>query len=231
MATANTLGRTAAAAALLFASASQAALVNTNPGGEVVDFSQFAFCTSYGSGTVGCQSGTDVGALVGESIIFTAINVGDFDDRAELYNAGWGLVDNGSWNSDRNGYAGFNNQSQSADLNMTFTFANAVAAVGGLMNYGQPGAHPFIEALAYDGSVLESYDLSLVPITTPGGLNAGEFRGIERSAGDIFALRVRGGYVPVLDDLTFTPAVPEPSTYALLMFGLAAGVLIRRRRN
>lgn len=192
-------------------------------------------CTTFGSSApAGCRTGTDVGTPVGETVIFTASENGTFDRFGQLYNSSWGLVGNGTWNSNRVGYVGLNTNANTDDFVM-FAFATPVSAVGAFMNYlpGQSSSTPIIEVLGAGMSVLESYNLSAASISTPSALNDGAFRGISRASADILAFRVRGGDVPVLDDLTFvrTSAVPEPGILALLGLGLAGLAASRRRRQ
>ncbi len=121
---------------------------------------------------------------------------------------------------------------------MTFTFNDGlVSGVGGFINYAPGFASALIEALAADGiTILESYVLNLdAPISTPGGVDDGAFRGILRATADIGAFRVSNGYV-VLDDLTFggggTQSVPEPSSLAMLgVAGLIGAVRRYRQRR
>jgi len=225
-------------ACLSFVVAAQAALITTSPGGgTTVNFSQFNACTTFGSSApAGCRTGTDVGALVGQTIIFTASETGTFNQFGQLYNGPWNLAGNGTWSSARDGYVGLNNQSGDTNDFVMFAFATPVSAVGAFMNYapGQNFSTPIIEVLGAGMSVLESYNLSAASISTPAALNDGAFRGISRASADIVAFRVRGGFVPVLDDLTFvssTSSVPEPGTLALLGLGLAGLAASRRRRQ
>lgn len=84
-------------------------------------------------------------------------------------------------------------------------------------------------------AVLESYDLAVVaPISTPGGADAGAFRGVLRASADISAIEFIDGF-QVVDDLTFGTLAPVPvptlssfSSLALLVVALAGLGLTRR---
>jgi len=103
----------------------------------------------------------------------------------------------------------------------------------------QPALYPIL-ALAADSSVLEQYDITqLAPISTPGGVNDGAFRGILRSNADIFGFSVSNS-AAVLTDLTFSSAtlpdnssVPEPRSIVLMLSGFLflAGKKIWIARN
>lgn len=194
----------------------------------VIDFSQFAGCVAYGSPP--CQN-QDVGGLVGEPVLFTGTNgfLG-----ASLYNAGFGLGGNGSWDSGRNGYVGINNQQGGVGIFAEFEFASGISGIGGLLNYAPgEGGSPVMEIYGAGHNLLETVDISVfAPISTPGQLNAGAFRGFNRSSNDIFFVRFTDGFI-VLDDLTFarSSVVPEPATLAMLAIGLFSLSVVRKRRG
>jgi hypothetical protein len=126
---------------------------------------------------------------------------------------------------------------------MTFAFHDRlVSGVGGFMNYANldPSASQvrpdlIITALDAHMNVLESHNITaLADILTPGGFNAGAFRGIQRTRADIALFQVSGGLANALDDLTFTShphPVPEPGSLVLLATGLAGLGVYRRRRR
>ena len=125
------------------------------------------------------------------------------------------------------------------DNYMIFELPSAVSAISARMNYCPDcgGADPVIEALDAGFAVLESWNLALfAPISTPGGFNAAEWRGIVRGSADIKALRVANSYI-VVDDLTFggipvTPnPVPEPATLLMLSGALLALGIAKRRQS
>lgn len=139
-----------------------------------------------------------------------------------------GLGGNGSWDS--SGDPSFYSVRLPVSSSTAFEFVfndGPVSGVGGFMNYA-PGYGPVtIEAYDAGGTLLESHTIDAVaPISTPGGLNEGAFRGILRGTADISAFRVSGGFA-VLDDLTFN-AVPEPASLFLLSIG---GLLLGRRNK
>lgn len=191
----------------------------------VIDFSQF------NSGYTFTNGPTQVGGLVGEDVVYTAIAPG-----AGFAGGPYVLGGNGNWSETfipgRDGYAFLN----IGGTSMTFKFnSGPVRAVGGFMNYCAECdfANAMIEALGLGGVVLETFNVETdAPIVTPNATNDGAFRGIVRATADIFAFRVSAD-LAVLDDLSFVRdgAVPEPATTALLGLGLlGAGVARRRAR-
>jgi len=232
--------------ALVFTTAASAVLLTAAPpGGGVIDFSQFTGCVlpSRPPDVPGCSSGTDVGTLVGESVILTATQQdpsGAGGPVAGLTNGGIEFVfregpSNGQWNSGRQGYVAGGGSPVGAFFE--FTFAAPVSSVGAFVNYAPEGdVATLVEALGPGETVLESYILDVVaPIMTPAdSFNAGAFRGIAHTSDDIFGFRY-SGFIIALDDLRFSreaAAVAEPATLSLCGAAcLALGFLRRRQRG
>jgi hypothetical protein len=183
-----------------------------------IDFSQFCPCFEGVSGPV------QIGGVVGMDIEASSTS-----SDLWLYDGAWGLNSNGSWNSGRDGYLGV----YPGDGPVRVTFNDGpVSGFGFFANYA-PGASEPVRIHAFDsgGVLLETFDISLLaPISTPGGINAGAFRGIQRGSADI-AYFEYSGFAAVFDDLQFTTtAAPEPTLLSLLALGLT-GVMTRRIRR
>jgi len=186
----------------LFTVVSQAAIITTDPGtGTTTTFTGINLTQGAGPFTVN-----------GFSVTGTNVAFGD---------APYGLGTNGAWTS-------FSFVSaNSGDTTITIDLGASYGFVGGFMNYSTPhdalGISPTLEALAANGTtVLETDVLSTVaPISTPSGSNAGAFRGISRSEGDIRFLRLGGDFLLTHSlEVGSVASVPEPGTFGLILGGL-----------
>ena len=192
----------------------------------VINFSQFS-----GSNSMTTKGPVDVGAPAGRSVIFTSTN----PDGSQLGSNFYTLGDNGTWGG-AIAFAGLDVDLFGNDrFTMTFRFnSGPVSAVGGLVNYSVFPNSGFgdatIAALSSTGTVLESFDLNtMAPISTPGGTNAGAFRGIARSSADISAFTLSNSAIAITN-LTFTAAaIPEPASVLLLGTGFGLLLTLRRR--
>jgi len=144
----------------------------------------------------------------------------------------YGLGANGSFGGDAV-YIGVDSGTGYAQLLGT----TAYSQMGFFFNYAPGfGDPPTISTLDAGGGVLQSFDLSvLAPISTPGGFNQFQFRGVVDDTADIYGLRIGGSYILASGTATGVivgPGVPEPATWALMIIGFgSAGVALRRRRR
>lgn len=127
---------------------------------------------------------------------------------------GYGLNANGSFGGDAV-YIGVDSGTGYAQLLGTTGYSQ----IGFFMNYApRVGNDPVIETLDDLGNVMDSFNLaSLAPISTPGGFNAFQFRGVAYDGGQlVYGLRFGGSYILLTGTADGVVAeVPEPSTCAI----------------
>lgn len=140
----------------------------------------------------------------------------------------WDLGENGFWSLGKT-FAG--NNTAIGGMLVQFN-GTTVQSVGAVFNYlAAPAGNPLqLLALDVDGNVLEGHSITIGTVSAPpgGAVNAGEFYGITRATADIGALVITAPFV-VMDDLSYTAPIPEPSTYAMVFGGLGLLALARRR--
>ena len=141
----------------------------------------------------------------------------------------YGLADNGAFGGDAV-YIGVDSGTGSAQLLGTIGYSQ----IGFFMNYApRSGNDPVIETLDDLGNVINSFNLaSLAPISTPGGFNAFQFRGVSYDDGTlVYGLRFGGSYILLTGTADGVVAeVPEPSTCAIWgVLGLCVTAAGRRR--
>jgi len=172
------------------------------------------------------------GPITVDGFTFTAApgGGGNSGQGSVVGQGGYGLGANGSFGGDAV-YIGVDSGTGYAQL---MSNSGPFSQIGFFMNYAPGiGNNATIEALDINGNVFASYDIAtLAPISTPGGFNEFQFRGIASDAQDIYGLRFGGNYILVTGTADGVPnAVPEPATWAMLIlgFGLVGGVLRRRQ--
>lgn len=146
------------------------------------------------------------------------------------YDNGYFFQTNGRWSKGLS-MIGTN----SGTTSMSLSFATAVSGVGAFLNWarfenGEPdGALPVISIYDAGNALLESYTLTF---STGGADNSGEFHGFLRDSADIASITFRGGFIGAANlEVVSAPAVPEPTTYALMLGGLGVVGFIARRRK
>lgn len=167
---------------------------------------------------------------VGE-FAFTSVNGGGNSGLGSVVGqGGYGLNANGNFGGDAV-YIGVDSPIGYAQLLGLVAYRQ----IGFFFNYAPGvGDDPVISTLDAAGNVISSFNLSTdAPISTPGGFNAFQFRGIADDTTDIYGLRFGGSYILASGTATgVIGGIPEPTTWALMIggFGLTGTFLRRQRR-
>ena len=155
-----------------------------------------------------------------------------------------GVLGQGSYNLNDNGSFGGSAVYAAVDAPtgyMQFSFDAPVSSFGAYLNYASLGSSylpPIIETIDSDGLVISSFNLKdEAPISTPGGVNQFEFRGIDEGSDIIFGFRMSNSYLLAAATGDGSPVgndpveVPEPGILALFGLSLIGLGIMRRRRN
>lgn len=214
----------AAAAITLSAGAANAALITTDAGYTGPDLD----LTGYDNGSYNFTYGP---VAVGEFTFTRSNTTNNSGQGAVVGQGGYGLNANGSFGGDAV-YIGLDGPGGFGFL----VGPNAYSQIGFFFNYAPGvGDDPTIAALDINGNVLEEYNLATdAPISTPGGFNQFQFRGITRDTADIYGFRFGGSYLLASGTATgdVIGGIPEPTTWALMILGFgSAGAMLRRRRT
>ncbi len=121
----------------------------------------------------------------------------------------YGLLDNGSFGDDAV-YIGVDSRTGYDQLVLN---GGPVSALGFFMNYAPNagGDDPTISALDINGNPFASFDLAtLAPISTPGGFNQFQFRGLSDTTASIYGLRFGGNYLLVSGTANGALVAPSP---------------------
>lgn len=210
-----------ATTAFLAAGQASAQLLTSSAGytGPVLDLTAYNSFYTFTSGPVALPGGITYSSTSSSSVIGFG---------------GYGLQQNGSLPTAL--IVGTNSPSAT----VTFSFASPVSMFGGDMNYsllfsnGLPdGNNPVISAFDSLNGLIASYDLfALAPISTPGGVDAFEFRGIDGGGTPIASFTISGGFAVIAGQVGAVGSVPEPATWAMMLIGFGAvGYSARRRRR
>ena len=184
--------------------------------------------TAYQNGSYNFTFGPEV--LPG-GITFTAApgGGGNSGQGSVIGQGGYGLGANGSFGGAAV-YIGVDSGTGYADL----TFDTEVSFFGAYMNYAPDfGDNAFISALDEFDNIIETWDLTVSgPISTPGGFNEFEFRGIDLGNSTFKTLRFGGNYLLLAATADGNPDgrnndIPEPSTLAIFALGII-GLASRR---
>ncbi|SNY43762.1 PEP-CTERM protein-sorting domain-containing protein [Arsukibacterium tuosuense] len=149
----------------------------------------------------------------------------------------YGLNSNGSFGGDAV-YIGVDSGTGYADL----IFDTEISFFGAYMNYAPGvGDNAFISALDDLGNILETWDLTMsAPISTPGGFNEFEFRGIDLGGETFKTFRFGGNYLLLAATADGTPVapvdpivndIPEPATLAIFGLGILSLSLRRFKKQ
>lgn len=159
---------------------------------------------------------------VAPGVVFTG------DSGAELGANIRDLGDNGVWGVGNLFAAG----GVAGELRFTFT-AGLSSGVGAFVSHYANAVLPFplvleISAYGNNNQIIETHSFTVG--ATANDYNAGQFLGISRAQADIRSVSFKGLGV-VADDLVLTTPVPEPTTWALMLAGLASVGMLRSRRR
>jgi PEP-CTERM motif len=222
-----------AAAALALSASAMAQSYDAVTDATTITSQSFNVLTFNGYNELNTTGPVNVGAEIGQTVVFTSV------PTTRLGATNQDLGDNGLWGARDLGPTptGDGNFVASAFIRnrgeFVFSFDNPVAAIGAYFNqFQQIGSlNNRLELTAYDqlGNVLQSFQFTIN--TDPDSYNEGSFLGIRSSVANIYGFGVSDGTV-VLDNLTFTVPIPEPSTYALMAAGLLMlGYSVRKSRK